>query len=700
EAVVALWDSIRGAGDKLGVLAAFEVESVVLPAAEGVESGLDLGIEMEVFGEGEKVDGEGWRSFVEGYSTEGWKLVQSDWHHGRFVPVGGGGLPRSEIDFNLHAIHPGTRTAAMVEGLAEVEWAVLPRVVLKRVKVKVKRGGGFFRKLFSAEGKAGEYATAHPVLVYDLDGDGLSEIALPRWNRVYRNRGGGEFREAKLLKKPVGFEESAVFSDFDGDGFVDLLVVGKVGGLLLFRGGRGGYFDGEGEACAEGVEFLGASAMTAGDVDGDGDLDVWVTQYKLAFQDGQMPTPYYNANDGWPSYLLENDGSGRFRDVTEERGLERLRKRRTFAASLVDYDADGDLDLVNVADYAGVEFHENDGGGGFREVTGEVVEQWQTFGMGHAVSDFDGDGRMDLYVTGMSSTTARRLDRLGLGRGDRPDVHKMRGVMGFGNRMYFGAGGRFREDEVVDAAVARTGWSWGVVAEDFDLDGDRDLYVANGFRSGKSTQDYCTTFWRHDIYSAGSEDNPLIEGLFADSLAPVNAGDVSWNGFEKNHLLMNVAGLEGRFEDVAFLVGAGLSFDARVVVADDLDGDGRMDLVMTESWWDGKGVVTALHVYRNELVLPAGRGWTGLRLREKGGGRSPNGAVVELVLKSGKRMREWVVTGDSFAAQQAPAAHFGVPAGEAVERFEVKWSNGEVEKVEARLGVWVRIGENAEKLTF
>lgn len=115
EAVVALWDSIRGAKDKLGALAAFEVESVVLPAVDGVESALDLGIEVEVFGEGETVDGAGWRAYVERYSAEGWKLVQSDWHHGRFVPGGGGVLARSEIDFNLHAIHPGTRTAAMVE---------------------------------------------------------------------------------------------------------------------------------------------------------------------------------------------------------------------------------------------------------------------------------------------------------------------------------------------------------------------------------------------------------------------------------------------------------------------------------------------------------------------------------------------------------------------------------------------------------
>ena len=48
--------------------------------------------------------------------------------------------------------------------------------------------------------------------------------------------------------------------------------------------------------------------------------------------------------------------------------------------------------------------------------------------------------------------------------------------------------------------VARTGWSWGCSSFDFDNDGDRDIYIANGHRSGESRQDYCTKFWRHDIY--------------------------------------------------------------------------------------------------------------------------------------------------------------------------------------------------------
>ena len=69
-----------------------------------------------------------------------------------------------------------------------------------------------------------------------------------------------------------------------------------------------------------------------------------VAQYLPPYAHGQMPTPYYDANDGPPLYLLRNRGDGHFDDVTAGSGLEAKRGRRVFAASLVDLDEDGHLD--------------------------------------------------------------------------------------------------------------------------------------------------------------------------------------------------------------------------------------------------------------------------------------------------------------------------------------------------------------------
>ena len=63
------------------------------------------------------------------------------------------------------------------------------------------------------------------------------------------------------------------------------------------------------------------TAITGGDIDGDGDLDAWFGQYKIPYENGQMGQPYYDANDGYPAALLLNDGTGHFTDVTESAGL-------------------------------------------------------------------------------------------------------------------------------------------------------------------------------------------------------------------------------------------------------------------------------------------------------------------------------------------------------------------------------------------
>ena len=65
--------------------------------------------------------------------------------------------------------------------------------------------------------------------------------------------------------------------------------------------------------------------ITTGDIDADGDVDVWFSQYKLPYVKGQMPAPIYDANDGFPGYLLLNDGSGNLSDHTVESGLETKR---------------------------------------------------------------------------------------------------------------------------------------------------------------------------------------------------------------------------------------------------------------------------------------------------------------------------------------------------------------------------------------
>ena len=114
---------------------------------------------------------------------------------------------------------------------------------------------------------------------------------------------------------------------------------------------------------------------------------------------------------------------------------------------------------------------------------------------------------------------------------------------------------------------------------DFDNDGDRDLYVANGMLSARSAQDYCTTFWRHDIRDGISTETLLMQEVYNRCMKGLGK-EVSWNGYEHNALLLNEG--EGLYLNVGYLMGVGFEFDSRSVVASDLDGDGRTDLIVVQ----------------------------------------------------------------------------------------------------------------------
>ena len=147
---------------------------------------------------------------------------------------------------------------------------------------------------------------------------------------------------------------------------------------------------------------------------------------------------------------------------------------------------------------------------------------------------------------------------------------------------------------------------------------------------------------------------------------------MSWNGFEKNALLMNRGG-KG-FTNIGFLMNVALSKDCRGVVSDDLDGDGLVDLLVIEQWQKQNyknGQV--LHVYRNGTN--PGNNWSGVRLAEQGRQGHAVGARITLHSDRGRQVKQ-IVIGDSFFSQHAPVAHFGLGQAASVERIDIRWPSG------------------------
>jgi hypothetical protein len=509
-----------------------------------------------------------------------------------------------------------------------------------------------------------------PLILYDLDGDGLSEVILAARNLVFKRQADGGYATRPLCRLSPGLIFTGIIADFDGDGAADFL--GAVfEGLRLFKGSRTGAFDEPGRLVWTAKTRLKyAQALTCGDIDHDGDLDVWLGQYKNPYERGQMPTPYYDANDGNSAQLLLNDGRGNFSEATETAGLGKKRWRRSYSGSFVDLDWDGDLDLLVVSDFAGVDVYANDGQGHFTDMTEQWLPERHLFGMAHTLADFDVDGHLDFLVMGMHCPTAQRLDHLGLKRPGRPDYEAMRSRMTMGNRLFLGQQrGGFRAGPL-GASIMRSGWSWGCSAFDWDNDSFPDVYVANGHDTRQSVKDYESEFWLHDIYVGNSRDDLVRTAYFGAKFGRTRGHGASYGGYEKNRLFLNQQGRS--FQEVGHLLGVALEQDSRNCVADDLDGDGRLDLLVTtfEAW---PKVRQTLQVFRNNLKTSGN--WIGFRLREQGDGVSPVGASCTLRY-AGKTVLSQIVTGDSHRSQHANSRHFGLGRCSSVESVEIRWQSG------------------------
>jgi hypothetical protein len=301
----------------------------------------------------------------------------------------------------------------------------------------------------------------------DYDRDGFVDLYVVRGdigpNLLFRNRGDGTFEErgAAAGVGLTGVRSSGpLFADLDGDGWIDLLVGGISGTTLrLFRNRGDGTF--EDVSTASGLvlpperDTFGA---TAADYDGDGDLDLFLSHWSRSF---------FNVMDTSSYHLWQNQGDGTFVDVTLAAGIVPAAvddRFDSFTANFVDIDGDGDADLLVAADFGSSRVYRNDGDRTFTDVTDRNVVT-DGNGMGAAVGDYDEDGDFDWFVSSI-------WDPNGVSEGFWDTT---------GNRLYRNRGDGTFDDATDAAGVRVGYWGWGATFQDFDDDGHLDLFHVNGW---------------------------------------------------------------------------------------------------------------------------------------------------------------------------------------------------------------------------
>jgi enediyne biosynthesis protein E4 len=435
---------------------------------------------------------------------------------------------------------------------------------------------------------------------------------MPR-NRLFLGDGRGKLRDATAAARDAahaGYGMGAAAGDADGDGDVDLYVA-SLGPDAYFVGAGDGSF-----AEATGPAGLGDERWNVAplffDSDQDGDLDLYVTGYVEI--DLEHPTWCGDRRPGWRSYchpdnyagiadrMYRNRGDGTFADETEAAGLaDNLGKGLGVIAC--DLDDDGDLELFIANDSTGNKLWVNQGDGTFADDTlfsgtGVSREGATQASMGIAVGDADGDLDFEILVTNFD---------------DESDT------------LYRNDGGGLFTDATIPFGLEAPSLlpvGFGCVFEDFDLDGDLDLAVANGhiidnihlYHDGKTWRQEALFYvnegqrFRADRGAGGDlVREPLVgRGLYSGDLDGDGAPDLlltQCNGPARLYLNENGARAPGKSVVVRGLP-PGTQVEAELP-------DGRRVLRQA-----GAAISYAGHG-EEAVYLPAGA--RGLRVREPGG---------------------------------------------------------------------------------
>ena len=492
--------------------------------------------------------------------------------------------------------------------------------------------------------------------IFDYDGDGLPDIYLvngstiaalegkektPR-SALYRNLGNWKFEDVTSKAGVANERWSAgvAVGDYDNDGRPDLYVTNFGVSRLYHNNGNGTFTD---VAEKLGVARKGWSTGASwGDYDGDGRLDLFVPGYVEIDLKNLPPSPSEASKpggigqnfcqfrgvpvmcgprglpgEGDSLYRQKPDGS--FEDVSAKAGVNDPQKYYGFASAFVHVDEDKLLDLIVVNDSTPNQLYINKGDGTFEEVgypSGVALNEngREQAGMGLAVGDYDNDGRVDFHITNFSD--------------DSNVLYHNDGETNFTD-MTFQAG-------LGEPSIPFLGWGTSFI--DFDNDGWLDLFVVNGH-----------------VYPA------------------VDAHQWGTSYAQQPLLFRNLK--NGKFERVGAPPASALAnaWPGRGLAIGDLDGDGRLDLVMNNI--DQKPTLL-----RN--VGGVGH-WLELQLIGDAAKKSPRDAVGSIAyLTIGKvRQRADVVSGAVYCSQNDMTLHFGLGTATKVDKLEIHWPDGSIETV-------------------
>jgi enediyne biosynthesis protein E4 len=514
----------------------------------------------------------------------------------------------------------------------------------------------------------------------DINNDGLTDlyfVSNQGENKLYLNKGGvnGASLRFEDITKKSGMEGHAdwqtgvTMADVNGDGFLDIYVC-AVSNYKGLKGVNELYINNKDNTFSEqakeyGLDFSGFSTQAAFfDYDKDGDLDCYLLNHAVHTSRSYGKAETRGIKDIEAGDYLYENVNGKYKDVSKKAGIYQASMGYGLGISVADINNDGWEDI-----YVSNDFHEDDyyyvnqHNGTFREEAKTRMGHQSRFSMGSDIADINNDGFMDLMTLDMYPED-ETVEKSSAGE-DPFDIYQYKLEFGYFNQysrncLQLNMGGQKFIDIAPMAGVSATDWSWSTLLNDFDGDGMKDIFVANGIVKRPNDLNYMK------FIMGDSPQNGEISKQEYDK----KAMDLMPDGKVHNYFFKGNQNLQ--FDDKSMSWGFEEANIANGATYADLDNDGDLEIITNN-------INAEATIYNNQSIEKLGNSFCKIKL--KGESKNTFGIGAKVILKvNGIEQTQQLMPTRGFMSAVEPILTFGLGKNvQTIDTVKVIWESGKVQ---------------------
>lgn len=526
------------------------------------------------------------------------------------------------------------------------------------------------------------------VAIGDINNDGLQDLYFTATfapNRLYLNKGNLQFEDITAKAGVVaanGIKTGVSMVDINNDGFLDIYVC-RTGQLvdslktnLLYINNTDGTFT-ESAAKYGLIDNAYSNCANFFDYDLDGDLDMYLVNFPVDFQKGIKPrvkqtggkyTPLTDPTDPAESdRFFENNGDGTFTDISRKAGI--YNSTWGLSVSVADFNGDDYPDIYVANDYLEPDFvYINNKNGTFTDQFEHYFRHTSQHSMGSDIADFNNDGHPDIFVLDMIPEDNKRqkllmtpmqLDRVNTFERMGYGGQQMRNMLQLNN-----GNGTFSEIGQL-SGISHTDWSWGPLLVDFDNDGLKDLFIANGYRKDVTNLDFIK-FKNDSLVNEKGGFKITDDASIMRIINSIPSEKI------RNYMYQNKGDL--KFKDVSNNWGFSTKTFSNGAAFADLDNDGDLDIVVNN-------IADPAMLYENNADKIGTNNY--LRLKFEGQANNIQGIGTQATLWIGDQQQfQELRTARGFFSSVESTTHFGMGKATKADRLEIRWTDGKQQILE------------------